>query len=92
MKKILLFSVPVLLLCATGFAQTKKIAHKSHSGKDSELSIDGADNFGLNPSVIRNTDTAGKAKKDSIKIAKYRESLKKKESNKGTRKDDVKKK
>jgi hypothetical protein len=44
--------IQVLLLAATLFAlsasaQTKKIAHRSHSGSNRELDLSGDDNFGV---------------------------------------------
>lgn len=52
MKKILLSSV-FLLCLLTISAQTKQIAHKSHSGSSNEFfSSDYVDNFGLPPQEI----------------------------------------
>src|SRR5688572_19684193 len=45
-----------LFLCASAEAQTKRIAHKSHSGSAASFRIDGPDNFGLGPMQGR-TDT-----------------------------------
>jgi len=46
MKKILLFAL-VLSLSFHLQAQTKRIAHRSHSGKNSTLVMNTGDNFGL---------------------------------------------
>jgi len=47
MKKVVL----VLLLSGAVqvFGQTKKIAHRSHSGSDASFDMDSEDNFGLYP-------------------------------------------
>ena len=47
MKKIF-FLAAFLFIALISFSQTKRIAHRSHSGKDNTFSIlAGADNFGL---------------------------------------------
>jgi 2-C-methyl-D-erythritol 4-phosphate cytidylyltransferase len=47
MKKILLLSTFVFISIIS-FSQTKRIAHRSHSGKDNSFNVTaGADNFGL---------------------------------------------
>ena len=46
MKKILLF-VLIISVSPRLFAQTKRIAHRSHSGKNSTLVMTTGDNFGL---------------------------------------------
>lgn len=68
------------IAATTGFSQTKRIAHHSHSGNDSEFTASGSDNFGLSPQMERQMDSARKEKQrldDSIKVARYRDSLKK---------------
>ena len=52
MKKIFLVTVAMALFSVAGFSQTKKIAHRSHSGKDNTFSIFGPDNFGETPEMI----------------------------------------
>src|SRR5438046_914806 len=47
MKKLSLVIMLVLAATLVTFSQTKKIAHRSHSGKNSLLKFDGADNFGV---------------------------------------------
>ena len=50
MKNVILL-VAFIGLSSVGFSQTKKIAHRSHSGKASSFSINGADNFGTTPEM-----------------------------------------
>jgi hypothetical protein len=49
MKKSILFLLFSCAFLIHSFAQTKKIALASHSGKKSEFRIDGDGNFGTNP-------------------------------------------
>jgi hypothetical protein len=46
MKKILLLAL-IISVSSPLFAQTKRIAHRSHSGKNSTLVMTTGDNFGL---------------------------------------------
>lgn len=46
MKKLIITSTLSLTLLATGFAQTKKIAHRSHSGTMASLILSTPDNLG----------------------------------------------
>jgi hypothetical protein len=46
MKQLILF-VALMLASVLAFAQTKRIAHRSHSGKDHTFRLLGGDNFGL---------------------------------------------
>ena len=66
MKKNLLLII-LLAFCITGFSQTKKIAHRSHSGKNATLIMNDDDNFGLPPTI---KDTAKKVplKKDTAVV------------------------
>jgi len=79
--KIRLVLLPVLAMFVTAsFAQTKRIAHHSHSGSDAEFATGGSDNFGLSPQMERQMDSARKEKQrldDSIRVSHYRDSLKK---------------
>jgi len=59
MKKIIVFVAFATALGSTAFAQTKKIAHRSHSGKNSVFTVEGEGNFGLP------TDYKAKSTKDS---------------------------
>ncbi|MEO7923125.1 MAG: hypothetical protein ABIR30_05560 [Chitinophagaceae bacterium] len=77
----------VLLLCLLSglstacFSQTKKIAHRSHSGSNSSFTLAGPDNFGETPEMIaeRNKKTAiEKAKADSIAKKAVADSIAKK--------------
>ena len=53
--KYLLFSSFLLLFCFTLQAQTKIIAHKSHSGKPATFNIHSTHNFGLTPIITTDT-------------------------------------
>ena len=67
--KIILLLVILLAFATTGSAQTKKIAHRSHSGKESSFTIFSADNFGETPEMMeaaRKKKEAEKMKADSI--------------------------
>lgn len=64
MKKVFLCIILVAVSSA-GFSQTKKIAHRSHSGKNNTFSITGPDNFGETPEMARKRK-AEKAKADSL--------------------------
>ncbi len=66
MKTKILFLLPLLFFGLTAQAQTKKIAHKSHSGKMVNFSLTGFDDFGL-PCEL---EMARLAKQDSLKKAK----------------------
>ncbi len=68
MKK-LIFTLVILLVFASSYAQTEKIALRSHSGKDKTFKITGNDNWGVTPAMqdaIRKRDSALKARADSI--------------------------
>ena len=55
----------ILLLISCGsFAQTKKIAHRSHSGQDVSMDYEGDDNFGL-PAGYRDTLFRKREKQDT---------------------------
>ncbi|MEP6701309.1 MAG: hypothetical protein ABJA85_08330 [Bacteroidota bacterium] len=66
MKKFLFLFVLVAISTA-GFSQTKKIAHRSHSGKNSSFTIAGIDNFGETPEMVeaRKKKELERAKMDS---------------------------
>lgn len=54
---------------ATGFSQTKRIAHRSHSGNNGSFSIAGVHNFGLTPEMEeerKRKEKLQKAKADSL--------------------------
>lgn len=63
MKKIFLFGV-LFTASFNVFSQTKKIAHRSHSGKNSTLILTTEDNFGI-PTSAKKKDTVV-IKKDTI--------------------------
>jgi hypothetical protein len=46
MKKFILPLALFTLACTQSQAQTKRIAHRSHSGADQHFSLTGSDNFG----------------------------------------------
>jgi len=62
--KIIALLIAMVIFSATGFSQTKKIAHRSHSGKAASFSINGADNFGDTPEMVE----AAKKKKEAEKL------------------------
>ena len=62
--KIFLLFIAMAVFSATGFSQTKKIAHRSHSGKAASFTICGADNFGETPEMVE----AAKKKKEAEKL------------------------
>ncbi len=78
MKKIFML---VLMVCSASilFAQTKKIAHRSHSGSDRTFTIKGESNFGATPEMIRRSDSLRRerVKRDSIEKMRIADSLKK---------------
>ena len=47
MKNLIALVAFGALFNSAAFSQTKKIAHRSHSGKNTTFKIDGEDNFGL---------------------------------------------
>lgn len=49
MKKFILPTLVLVFACTQTQAQTKRIAHRSHSGSDAHFSLSGADNFGNPP-------------------------------------------
>ncbi|MEZ4887517.1 MAG: hypothetical protein R3E32_22480 [Chitinophagales bacterium] len=67
-------AVFLLLFSCTLFAQTKIIAHKSHSGKPSTFNVFSAHNFGITPIII--TDTVIRVT-DSIFVAVMHEEFSK---------------
>ncbi len=70
MKRIfLLFALAGL--STAGFSQTKKIAHRSHSGKNSSFTINSIDNFGTTPEMEE------AKKKRALEIAKADSAAKK---------------
>jgi len=75
MKKIFLLGIVAFISCAA-FAQTKKIAHRSHSGKNSTLVMTTGDNFGI--PVPSRKDTVVIKKDTTIKTPAKKYSRKKK--------------
>ena len=65
-----------MLVGYSTFAQTKKIAHRSHSGQDIALDYDGEDNFGL-PSHYRDSTFRKREKQDTATKKPAIESTKK---------------
>lgn len=51
MKKLFL-AVIILFAASTCFAQTKMVAHRSHSGKNAGFTINGIDNLGETPAMV----------------------------------------
>lgn len=73
MKKLTLVFTVIAAFALNASAQTKKIAHRSHSGKNTSFTINGEDNFGgPGPSSTKAkvvTDSNTKTK-DTSKIKK----------------------
>ena len=68
MKKSL-FLIIFTTISLLGFSQTKRIAHRSHSGSDNTFSItNGFDNFGLPPAADSLRKLNSKSKKDTLKL------------------------
>jgi len=63
MYKHLFLAVSLAAMCTVSSAQTKRIAHRSHSGSNISFSTKGTDNFGLPPESRR------KPVKDTAKAA-----------------------
>lgn len=74
MKKYLLLLAPALLLTQPLYSQTKRIMHRSHSGKDQSQRKDlSEDNFGLSSAQMRQMERV----QDSLQAAKRADSLRK---------------
>ena len=54
MKKFILPALVLVLAGTSAQAQTKRIAHRSHSGADRHFSLSGTDNFGNPPEDWKN--------------------------------------
>ena len=80
MKRIL-FLLLLAGLSTAGFSQTKKIAHRSHSGSNNSFTLAGPDNFGETPEMIaerKKKEALEKAKADSISKKAVADSIAKK--------------
>ncbi len=80
MKTLTALTLALSMVITTGFAQTKRIAHHSHSGSDTEFTTSASDNFGISPQMERQMDSTRKERKrvdDSVRVAHYRDSLNK---------------
>ncbi len=71
--KVLFSLVMIAALQITGFAQTKKVAHRSHSGSNHNFSLKSLDNFGETPEMIKAWE------EQQLKEQKEKEKKKKKE-------------
>jgi hypothetical protein len=78
MKRISILACIVFLSQASD-AQTKKIAHRSHSGTNKTFTAKGESNFGATPEMIKRSDSLRRERlqKDSISKARITDSLKK---------------
>ena len=79
MKRIIVLTSCILLASVFVSAQTKLIAHRSHSGKNKTFSIYSPGNFGLPPAK----DTV-KTQKDTLKTTDKISGSKKKKAKKKT--------
>jgi hypothetical protein len=59
--------IALLMLSSTSFSQTKRIAHRSHSGKNSTFTVNSIHNFGEYYERIPTKDTINKLKANSAK-------------------------
>ena len=75
MKKALLLGV-LFTASVNVFSQTKKIAHRSHSGKNSTLILTTEDNFGL-PAKKKNTVVVKKDTVNTKKVIRKKKPVKK---------------
>lgn len=78
MKKSLITFAVILFISVSSFAQTKLIAHRSHSGSNATFSAAGLDNFGLPPGKVEKDSSKNKV--DSVKkiipVTRKKKSLK----------------
>lgn len=89
MKKLTLLISLILLFSASIFAQTKRIAHRSHSGTSIHHSLLESDNLGLPPEMERRFDSINALnikRQDSIKKANRLDSIKRTEKAKKSNK------
>ncbi len=92
MKKFTLLLLLILFFSASMFAQTKRIAHRSHSGNALHYALIEMDNLGLSPDMARkmsrryDSTQKVKLKQDSINSRHQMDSLKR------LKKSDVKNK
>lgn len=79
MKRLLLLFVLAGLTTAAS-SQTKKIAHRSHSGSNNSFTLAGPDNFGETPEMIdaKKKKDLEKAKADSLAKKNKADSIAKK--------------
>ena len=69
--KLLLSAITMLLISMNVSAQTARIAHRSHGGKNNTFKIAGKDNWGLPSNYMEKRakdEAARKAKEDSIAL------------------------
>ena len=60
--------IALLMLSIASFSQTKRIAHRSHSGKNSTFTVKSIHNFGeVPPHVLATMDSLNKLKVKSVK-------------------------
>lgn len=67
MKTLLLSLVLITAAGIVATAQTKKIAHRSHSGSGGSFDLNGSDNFGIVYYNKKSSDTVNKAADSSRK-------------------------
>jgi hypothetical protein len=59
--------IALLMLSTISFSQTKRIAHRSHSGKNSSFTVKGIHNFGEIHEMRARKDSLNKVKIDTVK-------------------------
>jgi hypothetical protein len=88
------FLLIILAFSFNSYAQTEKIAHRSHSGKDKTFRVTGYNNWGETPAMRAERvkrDSIMKAKADSIANKKRADSLAKQTPQKSKKTKPVKK-
>jgi hypothetical protein len=88
------FLLIILVFSFNSYAQTERIAHRSHSGKDNTFTVTGYNNWGETPGMRAERlkrDSIMKAKADSIANKKRKDSLAKQAPQKPKRTKSVKK-
>lgn len=78
--KLLVLIIAVTGISLQGFSQTKRIAHRSHSGNNSTFSIAGPDNFGETPEMNERRKKQEKLLADSIAKKAIADSIARKKS------------
>lgn len=90
--KLLLSAITMLLISMNSSAQTARIAHRSHGGKNSTFKVAGKDNWGLPSNYMEKRtkeEAARKAKEDSIALKLKADSMAIKPQSSGNKKKTI---